>query len=197
MKGPLAAPAPLVDVRREVPGIVVRLSYAQARSAFGGRFYRSNVALLRLPVARRLAGAQRRLRRAGFSLVVWDAYRPRSVHDALWRRAPAARSRYLANPRRGSKHSRGAAVDVSLVTAAGAQVEMPTPHDEFSPRAHRGAVKGVSHAGRRNRALLDAAMRGAGFLPNRYEWWHYDAPDWRRYPPSDAPLPLPEPPPGP
>ena len=183
------AAAPMVDVRSTCPNIRVQLSYASAQNAFHRRLYSGNVALLRAPVAERLARVQRRLERQGYGLKIWDAYRPRSIQWTMWRLRPDARSRYLANPRKVSKHSRGAAVDVTLVTQAGREVPMPTPHDEFSARAHRGARRGVSAAAQRNGRILDAAMRAEGFRANPYEWWHFTAPEWGRYPASDSPIP--------
>ncbi|MCC2668289.1 MAG: peptidase [Armatimonadetes bacterium] len=183
-----AAPPPLVDLTTAAPGVQVRLSYASAANAFRTRLYPANVARLRAPVAARLARVQRRLRKQGLGLRVWDAYRPQSVQSRMWRLRPDARSRYLANPRKISKHSRGAAVDLTLVDGTGQPLEMPTPHDEFSPRAFRNARRGVSAAARKNRAILTTAMRAEGFLANPYEWWHFTAPDWRRYPAADVPI---------
>jgi D-alanyl-D-alanine dipeptidase len=185
---PRGAAAPLVDVRSIEPSIRVELSYASPDNAFRKQFYRRNSALLREPVARRLARVQHRLRERGLGLKVWDAYRPRSVQSLMWKARPDARRLYLANPRRTSKHNRGAAVDLTLVDRDGRELPMPTPHDEFSPRAHRNATKGVSAAARKNRELLIDAMRAEGFRPNPYEWWHFNAPDWSRYPVSDQPL---------
>jgi D-alanyl-D-alanine dipeptidase len=184
--GAEAAGPALVDIRSVDRTIQVALSYATARNVFHRRFYRRNVALLRLPVARRLARVQRRLRRLGLSLRIWDAYRPRNAQWTMWRIRPNAR--YLAPPWRGSRHSRGAAVDVTLARRDGRELPMPTPHDEFSLRAHRGARRGVSKAGRRNAALLLRVMRAEGFISNRYEWWHFDAPGWRRFPLLDVPV---------
>jgi D-alanyl-D-alanine dipeptidase len=186
---PAAAAAPLIDVHQKYPAIRVALSYATSRNAFHQRLYSGNVALLRTPVADRLARVQKRLERQGYGLKIWDAYRPKSVQWRMWRLRPDARSRYLANPRKISKHSRGAAVDVTLVTRSGREVPMPTPHDEFSARAHRGARRGVSLRAQKNGRLLDAAMRAEGFVANSYEWWHFTAPEWSRYPASDVPVP--------
>jgi D-alanyl-D-alanine dipeptidase len=183
----VAAPAPpLVDVTTVAPDVQVRLSYASADNAFHHQLYSANVARLRAPVAARLKRVQRRLARQGYGLRIWDAYRPQSVQSRMWRLRPDARSRYLANPRKVSKHSRGAAVDVTLVGAGGKELEMPTPHDEFSPRAHLSARKGVSATARKHRTILITAMRAEGFLANPYEWWHFTAPDWRRYPAADV-----------
>jgi zinc D-Ala-D-Ala dipeptidase len=182
-----AEAAPLVDVRSVDPSIVVELRYNTTDNVFGKRFYNSNVAMLRKPVAERLARVQARLRKQGLGLKVWDAYRPHSVQYALWKIKPG--TGYLANPRRGSRHNRGAAVDLTLVDRDGNELKMPTPYDEFSPRAHRGATRGVTPLAQKNARILDAAMRAEGFLPNRREWWHFDDPNWRSYPLTDIPLP--------
>jgi D-alanyl-D-alanine dipeptidase len=184
-------PALLVDVHSVDPAIRVDLSYSHPKNAFHRQLYRSNVALLRLPVAQRLARVQASLRKRGLGLKIWDAYRPRSVQAEMWRLRPDAHSRYVANPRKISKHSRGAAVDVTLVDKDGHELRMPTRHDEFSPRAFRAAIRGVSPEARRNRAVLQEAMQAQGFMPNPYEWWHFTAPEWNRYPAEDRALPAP------
>ena len=181
--------APLVDVRSIAPGIRVDLRYSRADNAFRHRLYAGNVALLREPVARRLARVQARLQRRGYGLLIWDAYRPFSVQQRMWRLNRKSHSRYLANPRKGSKHNRGAAIDLTLVDENGRELPMPTPFDEFSPRAHRNAVIGVNPRDRANWQILDQAMRAEGFLGNPYEWWHYTAPEWSHYPLANVPVP--------
>jgi zinc D-Ala-D-Ala dipeptidase len=165
--------------------ILIDLRYATPENVFGTRLYRQPRCLLRRPVAERLARVQASLRGRGLGLKVWDAYRPQSVQRRMW--AIRGGSRYLASPRRGSRHSRGAAVDVTLVDARGRELPMPTGFDAFTARASR-RYRGGSPATRRNRRLLESAMAAQGFRPNPGEWWHFDAPDWRRYPLLDVPL---------
>jgi D-alanyl-D-alanine dipeptidase len=181
----LAATAPLVAITAVDATIAIDLRYATPHNRFGCRLYPAACALLRRPVAARLARAQANLRQQGLGLKVWDAYRPASVQRRMWALKPG--SRFIANPRRGSKHSRGAAVDVTLVDRLGRELPMPTPFDEFSRRAHP-RYPGGSPASRHNRALLRRAMEAAGFRQNPGEWWHYDDPYWRRYPLLDVPL---------
>jgi D-alanyl-D-alanine dipeptidase len=176
---------PLVDVARIAPGIVIDLRYATTENVFRTRLYRRPRCLLRRPVAERLARVQRSLASKGLGLKVWDAYRPASAQRQMWQIVGG--SRYLASPRRGSKHSRGAAVDLTLVDLAGRELPMPTGFDEFSSRASR-RFRGGSARTRQNRALLERVMRAQGFLPNPGEWWHFDDPNWRRYRLLDAPL---------
>jgi D-alanyl-D-alanine dipeptidase len=179
------SPADLVEVRRISPGIRTDLRYGTMQNAFGRRLYVHPRCLLRRAVAERLGRVQRRLALEGYGLKIWDAYRPRSVQRVMWRIHP--RGGYVGDPRHGSNHNRGAAVDLTLVRADGRPVPMPSAFDDFSPRAHLD-YPGVPPAVRENRARLLQAMRAEGFIPYRREWWHYVAPDYRRYPMLDVPL---------
>ncbi len=181
-----AAPAGsrLVDASAEIPDAVLDLRYATDHNVTGRALYPARArCLLSTPVAQRLARAAARLREAGLRVRLWDCYRPPSAQRALWRRFP--RPGFVADPRRGSNHSRGAAVDLSLAAMDGSDVEMPTDFDAFVPRARASATEGVSPAARRHRQLLRAAMEDAGFRPSRSEWWHFDAPEARGAPVLD------------
>ena len=175
------------------PGVVVDMRYATADNFAKVAVYPVAKCLLRRDAARRLARAQAALEERGYRLKVWDCYRPFSIQKRFWELVPDAR--YVAEPVvdrdgkpvTGSKHNRGAAVDVTLVDRTGAPLEMPTAHDDFSPRAHRGG-KGWSAAARANAAILDEALFAQGFEPLATEWWHYDAPGWKAYPLSDEPI---------
>ncbi len=182
----LAAPAPdLVDAGQSVPGLVVDLRYAQADNAFHTAFYPAAARCLLLrPVAARLARAAATLAAQGYRLKAWDCYRPLAVQWAMWAAVP--RRGYVADPHTGSHHNRGAAVDVTLLAADGAAVQMPTAFDTFGPSAHHDAPVPAAVAARR--ALLRAAMEAAGFRKNRMEWWHYEAPEAHGAPALDVPL---------
>jgi zinc D-Ala-D-Ala dipeptidase len=123
---------------------------------------------------------------------MWDCYRPFSMQQILWDRVkdpryaaePVVDSR--GKPVKGSVHSRGAAVDVSLADASGAILTMPTDHDDFTRAAHRRRPKDPDIRARMK--ALDDAMTGAGFDGLPTEWWHYDAPEGSRLPLRDDPL---------
>lgn len=178
--------ADLVDVSRVVPDAILDLRYATADNFLGRRVYPSARCLLVRPAARRLARAAAALRARGYRLRLWDCYRPLSVQREMWRIRPDPG--YVADPRRGSNHSRGAAVDLTLARASGTAVEMPTPFDTFDARAHSDATEGVSPAARRNRAVLRSAMEAAGFMVHPNEWWHFATRDARTLPLLDTPL---------
>ena len=176
----------LVDAATSVPGLTVELRYATDDNFLGKAVYPATARCLLLkPVAARLAAVARALAPAGYRLHVWDCYRPLHVQWAMWRLVP--RKGYVADPHTGSNHNRGAAVDLTLDTADGTPVEMPTPFDTFGPAAHHGSTAGTA-AARENRERLRKAMVDAGFRPNRMEWWHYDAPEVRHAPVLDVPL---------
>jgi zinc D-Ala-D-Ala dipeptidase len=174
-----------VDVARALPSVTLELRYATPDNFTHAPIYPVARCLLRRSVVERLARVVDDLSRRHVSLKLWDCYLPLAVQRELWRRVPDPR--YVADPAKGSRHNRGAAVDVTLVDAHGRELAMGTPFDDFGPRAHRDAT-GLDDAARHNRALLDGAMERAGFLPFATEWWHFDAPDWAAFPVADVPL---------
>ncbi|MCH7814205.1 MAG: C39 family peptidase, partial [Planctomycetes bacterium] len=182
---PADADEPLVDLTTIDPRIVIDIPYASDDNFTKQRLYPVARCLLRRSVARRLSAVQDRLVRQGLGLKVFDGYRPLSVQRKMWAIVPD--SRYVADPAKGSRHNRGAAVDATLVDATGRELEMPTGYDDFTPAAHRDYTGG-SELSRRNRGLLEAAMTAEGFTGIATEWWHFDAPGWDRYPLADVPL---------
>jgi zinc D-Ala-D-Ala dipeptidase len=162
---------PLADVSMVIPDLVVRLAYATKDNAAGRVLYSPGTrCLLRKSAAERLALAASALRKQGFRLVAYDCWRDHAAQEALWKAHPHPGS--VADPRRGSLHERGVAVDVGLANLEGAPVEMPTAFDAFGPDAAADAPipDGTAKA---NREALRAAMYAAGFRVNPSEWWHF------------------------
>ena len=173
-----ATPAALVDATSAAPGIRLDVRYATANNFTRTRLYDAAACYLREPAARALAAVQRDLARQGLGLKVYDCYRPLSVQRKLWALVPD--ERYVANPAKGSRHNRGAAVDVTLVDGRRRELAMPTPYDDFSERAHRNYTKLPSNV-LRNRALLEEVMKRHGFEGLATEWWHFDFRGWEAY----------------
>jgi D-alanyl-D-alanine dipeptidase len=175
-----------VEAITVVPGLDVDMRYAQPDNFLHRAVYPKGARCLLLrSVAERLAVAARWLAPKGYRLRVWDCYRPRSVQWAMWKVMPV--SGYVANPKTGSNHNRGTAVDLTLITHDGKPVEMPTGFDNFTQKAHQGDTSSSAEA-QAHRELLHQAMRGAGFSAITHEWWHYNAPRAKTYPILDEPL---------
>jgi beta-N-acetylhexosaminidase/D-alanyl-D-alanine dipeptidase len=183
----------LVDIATVDGTIVVDIRYATPHNFTGIAVYPVARCLLRRDVAERLARVQQTLRAETLGLKVWDCYRPFSVQQRFWQLVPD--ERYVARPVvdaagmpvEGSKHNRGAAVDVTLVDHVGRELKMPTGYDDFSESAHRD-VKARSATAQHNSEHLESVMVAEGFEPLPTEWWHFDGPGWERYPLSDVPL---------
>lgn len=124
----------------------------------------------------------------GLRLKIFDAFRPSEAQWVLWDHTPDPD--FLADPRRGSPHSMGAALDLTLVDGSGKELDMGTPFDDFTPQAHHGSLD-ISSAAQRHRAILLGIMTAAGWDFFRNEWWHYQLFSPRgRYPVlSDSVLP--------
>jgi D-alanyl-D-alanine dipeptidase len=184
-----AAPAKeaLVDASTLVPGLAVDLRYATQDNFLKARMYPEDARCLLLPAAaRKLEAAAKALKPKGYRLKVWDCYRPLSVQFAMWKVFP--KRGYVADPNRGgSHHNRGAAVDLTLISDDGAEVEMPTGFDSFTRAAHHG-YSGGTPASLEHRALLREVMEAAGFNRNPMEWWHYDLPEAITFPARDDPF---------
>ena len=176
----------LVDAAKEVPGLVVDLRYATPDNFLGRAVYPPSARCLLLrPSVERLKKAAARLAKKGYRLRVYDCYRPRSVQWEMWKLFP--RPGYVADPRFGSNHNRGGAVDLTLAEKDGGVVEMPTPFDTFTQAAHHGYAGGTV-VSRVHREILREAMERAGFKKNPMEWWHYDLPNAKAYPVRDEPF---------
>ena len=179
-----SAPDDFVDVTTVIPDVVLDMRYAQKDNFVGEALYPKAVCKLRRAVAARLAKAATALRKQDRRLLLWDCYRPSSIQKLFWEKVPD--ERYVADPKKGSKHSRGAAVDIALVDKDGKPLELPTKHDEFSEAAHRNKALASKQGAEAKR--LSKAMLAAGFKPMATEWWHFDAPDSAKYALSDEPL---------
>jgi len=169
--------------------VALQLAYATAENFTGRPVYGRAAAYLHPIAAAHLKRAIEGAAALGLRLVIFDAFRPSEAQWALWNVRPDPT--FLADPRRGSPHSRGVAVDLSLIDHAGRPLDMGTAFDAFTPLSHHGAA-GVPAAAQRNRHLLLGVMTTAGWDFYRNEWWHYQLFESRRFPLlSDSVLPQP------
>jgi len=176
----------LVDLERAIPGIALDIRYATPNNVTHRQLYPVAKAFLRAPAARALANVQKELASQGLGLKVFDAYRPYSVTKALWE--PVRNPDYAADPAKGSRHNRGAAIDLTLIDLkSGRELPMPTGFDDFTPRAHQDFME-LPPDVIANRAKLREVMTRHGFEPLPTEWWHFDFRGWERFELMDVPV---------
>jgi D-alanyl-D-alanine dipeptidase len=178
---PPARRSDLVELTTLDPSIKLEIRYATTNNFAGAKFYDEPRAFMQRPAAEAVVRAHRALRALGYGLLIHDAYRPWYVTRMFWDAMPNDKRWLVANPAEGSKHNRGAAVDLTLYElATGQPVEMPSTYDESTGRAHADYPGGTALQ-RWHRALLRNAMVAEGFVVNSLEWWHFDFGSWRDY----------------
>lgn len=183
--GLYALPNNLVKIKRLVPDAVIDMPYATKDNFVGKVLYSNNEAYLVEPAALALASAAAELRAKGYRLKILDAYRPLSVQAILWKIKPDPK--FVARPTTGSRHNRGASVDVTIVRENLDEVEMPSNYDEFGPKAR--AFNDCLPANiQKNLKLLQDAMTNNGFTTINSEWWHFDHKSYKDFPLLDVPL---------
>lgn len=179
----MTAPSPhnagLVEIAGPDYPVLIDMRYASADNITGRPIYKRPACFLNAEAAGLLRSAIQLAAQMDLRLKVFDAFRPTEAAWALWNHNPDPN--FLADPRKGSPHSRGAAVDVTLVDTEGRELDMGTDFDAFTPLAFHGNLD-VTPAQQRNRALLLGIMTAAGWDFYRNEWWHYQLFQPRRYP---------------
>src|SRR5579862_743068 len=176
----------LVDILTINPTIQLDIRYATTNNFTGKAVYPVSKCFLRKAVAQKIDSIQKELAHKGLGLKIFDGYRPLSVQRKFWEIFPD--ERYVANPKNGSRHNRGSAIDVTLVDlATGQELEMPSGFDDFTAKAHRD-YNNMSENSKKNCQLLESYMIKYGFIPWPLEWWHFDDQDWEKYPILDIPF---------
>lgn len=169
----------LVEVTQDSHHILLDLRYATPNNITGARIYHDNRCFIHSDASRLLKRAVDLASDQGLKIKIFDAYRPRSVQEALWAHFPDPN--YIMPPEKGSAHTRGIAVDLTLVDASGQELDMGTGFDDLSPKAHHGASS-LSSRVASNRYLLLGIMMSAGWDFFQNEWWHYQLFKPREYP---------------
>ena len=158
------------DISQLDPSIRLDIKYATADNFTKSKIYDCPRCLLRPESAEAVVTAHKFLKKKGLALKMFDCYRPRPYQQRLWDKVP--NPNYVTPPAKGSMHSRGAAVDLTIVDANGKELDMGTPYDFFGREAHTDN-KNLPQKVLTNRQILREAMEMAGFKGIRTEWWHF------------------------
>lgn len=168
-----------------LPNVIVDLRYASKRNLLGKDVYGGfNRALLHREAAAKFRVASRLLaeREPSLRFLIFDSLRPNTAQMAFWEIVRGTPQQpFFADPAKGSMHSYGFAIDLTLASAAGEELDLGTPFDDLTDLAGpeneasmlaEGRLSPAQHA---RRLILRSAMEDAGFLQLPHEWWHYDA----------------------
>lgn len=169
----------LIDIKKAIPSIVLDIRYATKNNFMQQVMYKQARAFARKPVVEQLKKIQSILKKKGYGLKIFDAYRPYEITLAFWEKA--SDKNFVANPAKGSKHNRGCAVDLTIIDLkTGKDVPMPTPYDSFEAAAAPHYDKLPAEI-IKNRDFLIATMQENGFKVIYNEWWHFDFNGWQNY----------------
>lgn len=177
----------LVEISSINPRIKRDIRYATSNNFLGFPVYTKPACYLCKNVAIALNRVQLDLEWQGLCLKVFDGYRPLHVQQLMW--DTIQDERYVSNPAKNKgRHTRGTAIDLTILDRNGNELEMPSEFDSFTENAHSDYQNCTAEA-RKNRELLKSVMEKQGFIQYPYEWWHFDFTGWnddKRYPPQDV-----------
>lgn len=155
-----------------IPGIRLDIKYATTDNFTGQKIYKEAKAFARKPVADALHKAQIEFLKLGYSIQIYDAYRPYRATVTFYEIIKD--TRYVASPKTGSRHNRGCAIDLTLVdTKTKQELKMPTNYDSFE-RAAWAEAPVSDPITKKNRDTLIQVLSQFGFRVNKTEWWHFD-----------------------
>lgn len=178
--------ARLLEINKFIPNIKLDIRYATTHNFAGRAVYDEARAFGRLPVVMALRSVQEELNEKGLGLKIYDAYRPYSVTVKFFEIAED--KNFVANPKTGSRHNRGCAIDLTLIKLRnGKELRMPTAYDSFAPEASP-AFNDLSRRKKANREILIKVMEKHGFNVLHNEWWHFDFTNWKEFDLMDIPF---------
>ncbi|QMW00516.1 M15 family metallopeptidase [Spirosoma foliorum] len=166
----------LVDMRQILPQAQFDVTYADTTNFLKRKLYPTADVFMRKPAALAIRQASENLKKQGYGLLLFDGYRPYAITVLFYEEH--GDTTFVADPRKGSKHNRGMAIDLSLFDLkTGKRLSMPSGYDESTPRAYHSYMDSDS-ASLAHRAILRSAMEKVGFSIFPWEWWHYDFKGW-------------------
>ncbi len=172
----------LVDISFIISALAVDMRYSTKDNFTNTIVYPVSKCYLIESVAQALKSASEECSNLGYTIKIWDGYRPLTAQHIFWELVPD--ERYVADPQKGSRHNRGCAVDLTLIDKNGKELDMGTGFDDFTEKAHRDFKNLHAHV-LQNRQLLQNVMEKNHFIGWKNEWWHFDFENWESFPVLD------------
>lgn len=163
-----------VKLRDFSENFIFDMKYATNDNFLKSKVYDCEECYLRLKTIKNLIEANNEFQESGFKIKLFDCYRPIDIQKKMWELVPNAD--YVADPKKGSIHNRGGAIDITLVDRNGKELDMGTPFDFFGPEAAHNYQE-LSKKVKKNRAFLKEIMLKHNFKSFDSEWWHYNLMD--------------------
>lgn len=171
----------LVELMKLDSTIKLDIRYATSNNFVGQPVYKEARAFLQKDAAEALKRVNAKMQSLGYGLLVFDGYRPWDVTKIFYDVTSKENKKFVADPKEGSRHNRGCAIDVSLYDLkTKKEIAMPGIYDEMTERSYQDYIGGTDEQ-RRTRDLLISKMQEEGFTVYKFEWWHFDYKDWQSY----------------
>lgn len=172
-------PHDLKEITEDID-VLIDLRYATSDNFTGKPVYKNARCFLHEEAYKKLLTAIEYANKLGYRFKIFDAFRPAEAQYKLWEHTPD--ENFLSHPEKGSPHSRGVAIDLTLIDKNNKELEMGTGFDAFTPLSFHTEVKNISEEALRNRAVLLGIMSASGWDFYKNEWWHYQLFNSREYP---------------
>ena len=160
-----------VNLKDYSTDFVYDMKYATSDNFLKSRVYDCAECYLRYKTVKALVKANRKFMKKNYRIKIFDCYRPLDIQKKMW--TIVSNPNYVADPKKGSIHNRGGAVDITLVDSTGTALDMGTPFDFFGVEASHG-YENLSNEVKENRKLLRKIMTRSDFRIFESEWWHYN-----------------------
>ncbi|NBT85989.1 MAG: D-alanyl-D-alanine dipeptidase [Alphaproteobacteria bacterium] len=169
---------PVFEITQKSHDVVIDLKYGTLNNFTHQKIYDQSLCFLHNDAKNCFEKAIALARQQGLRFKIFDAYRPQAAQEKLWEICP--NPMYVAPPTSGSNHTRGVAIDLTLINEDGTELDMGTPFDDFTEKSHHGAA--LSRQESENRYILLGIMMSAGWDFYHNEWWHYQLFNAKSYP---------------
>tara|TARA_B100001123_G_scaffold249338_1_gene278355 strand:+ start:92 stop:643 length:552 start_codon:yes stop_codon:yes gene_type:complete len=168
----------LIQITKKKYPIEIKLFYATKKNFTGKQIYKKKDCYLHKSAIPLFEKSVDLALKINLKLKIFDAFRPTEAQWKLWNHTP--NENFIAHPKKGSPHSRGAAIDLTLVNKNNNELDMGTGFDSFSSKSFHGNTK-ISIEAQRNRFVLLGIMSEAGWDFYKKEWWHYQLFNSKKY----------------
>ncbi|MFN3968326.1 M15 family metallopeptidase [Flavobacterium sp.] len=160
-----------VNLKNYSNDFVFDMKYATPDNFLNEKVYPCGECFLRVKTVKSLLEANKAFLDKGYKIKLYDCYRPIAIQKQMWKIVP--NPTYVANPKKGSIHNKGGAVDITLIDSAGNELNMGTKFDFFGEEASHNYLN-LTPEILANRKFLKEIMLQHNFKSFDSEWWHYN-----------------------